>query len=239
MLQGHERGPQRALHRDGRVAVPEIRMRLDHAADRSVHLPAILRDLADLGPVVLCRGEIVPRHLVHARLKQGLELLVDGALQEPRETELVDVEGRGVGVIEDERVPEAVVRRTTERDLPLERREEHLRERPAVVEVVEHLAPRAALQIRHRQRSERSVHADAGTLRWSAPRPPPGWTRADEWILTGWRREDGVEGVEIEVGIAARGLAHVAALGSRGAAEADSGAAAGRWRPFQIAKIAG
>ena len=59
-------------------------------------------------PVVVVLEEVVPTHLVHPHREQRLELWIDPVLvaDEPRGEELVDEEGGGVAVVEDEVVPQ-------------------------------------------------------------------------------------------------------------------------------------
>mmetsp|Transcript_15204 Transcript_15204/g.61110 ORF Transcript_15204/g.61110 Transcript_15204/m.61110 type:complete len:206 (-) Transcript_15204:63-680(-) len=102
--------------------------------------------------------DVVPAHLVDAGLEEPLEVRVERTVPELRDAELVDGEGRGVRVVEDERVPQAVGGGRVEA-VPRERREEHFGERPAILEVGFELGAHVrgrAVEPRNAERAERA-----------------------------------------------------------------------------------
>mmetsp|Transcript_1278 Transcript_1278/g.3873 ORF Transcript_1278/g.3873 Transcript_1278/m.3873 type:complete len:230 (-) Transcript_1278:7-696(-) len=141
--------------------------------------------LAHRGPVVAHRLEarplrrlgrvddVVPAHLVDARLQEPLQVAVQRLAADPGDAELVDRERGGMPVVEDQRVPQPVRRGLVETALLAERREQHLRQRPAVLKVVlqrvpQLLAPASQPGRRHRPESPRR---EPRALRGPEPRP--------------------------------------------------------------------
>ncbi len=100
VLYPHQYDPGRALPMDGQLD----RHPLDEITHQGAHPAAIVTQLADGGPVVVGFVQIVPAHLVHPDGDQGLDAWVEPTLDETGRQQLVDEEGGGMAVVEDERV---------------------------------------------------------------------------------------------------------------------------------------
>mmetsp|Transcript_2310 Transcript_2310/g.6834 ORF Transcript_2310/g.6834 Transcript_2310/m.6834 type:complete len:212 (-) Transcript_2310:208-843(-) len=150
----HVRRVRRRVVRERRVERRVLADRLQHEIARRL---AVVADFDERRPLGLGRREVVPRHLVDARLEQDVELVVEARRQRARHAQLVDRERRGVAVVEDLRVSEAVRRWAVVRVRGSQRREQDLRQRPAVLEVrLEGPSERRAAfsQVRRAQRRE-------------------------------------------------------------------------------------
>ena len=77
---------------------------LDEITHQGAHPAAVVTQLGHSGPVVVGFVQIVPAHLVHPDGDQGLDAGVDAALDEAGRQQLVDEEGGGMAVVEDEGV---------------------------------------------------------------------------------------------------------------------------------------
>ena len=108
VLEGHEQGPGGVGRAGGGGVQP--RLAGDEAGHQGVYLATVRRHLGNGGPVHVVLAQIVPGHFVDARLEDGLQVVVQPAAQEARHPQLVHVQHRRVGVVEDERVPQVVVR---------------------------------------------------------------------------------------------------------------------------------
>ena len=100
MLYAHQDDPGRALPVDGQGE----RHPPDEVANQCADFGPITAQFGDLGPVVVGLVEIVPAHLVHADGDHGLDAGIETAVDEARRQQLVDEEGGGVAVVEDEGV---------------------------------------------------------------------------------------------------------------------------------------
>ncbi|MNH04008.1 hypothetical protein D3C79_632840 [compost metagenome] len=100
MLDAHQDDPGRALPADGQGE----RHPPDEVANQRADFGPITAQFGDLGPVVVGLVQIVPAHLVHADGDHGLDAGIETALDEARRQQLVDEEGGGVAVVEDEGV---------------------------------------------------------------------------------------------------------------------------------------
>ena len=94
------------------LAVPGNRQRQgeggDHRIDRLADPAAEVLRLGDAGPVVVGLVEVVPGHLVDPDREHRFEAGVDPLGDNAGEDQLVDVEGGGVAVIEDQRVAQGI-----------------------------------------------------------------------------------------------------------------------------------
>ncbi len=81
-------------------------------------------------------AHVVPAHLIHARLKDALIVLVEVPRDQPGHAHLVDIHCGRVRIVEDLGVAQVVVGGAEEGLLVLEGLEEHLCQRPRVVKVV-------------------------------------------------------------------------------------------------------
>mmetsp|Transcript_9835 Transcript_9835/g.24526 ORF Transcript_9835/g.24526 Transcript_9835/m.24526 type:complete len:832 (+) Transcript_9835:440-2935(+) len=149
VLKAHE-------HRPAGVVPPHLllvqaRVGLDDVAHHLVRLAAVLGHDGHGRPVLARAGQVVPRHLVHARLKQLLKEGVDAVLKHARHAQLVDVHHGGVAVVEDHGVAQLVVWLADESILALQGGQEHLSQGPAVVKVVQNLLAGKLAMVGQRQ----------------------------------------------------------------------------------------
>ena len=96
-------------HHDGPPGVVPVhgqgeRRGVDQAQHQGAHLVAVGLHLGHGGPVVVRVVQVVPAHLVHAHGEDGFQMRVDALGDQAREQQLVDEEGGGVAVVEDQRV---------------------------------------------------------------------------------------------------------------------------------------
>lgn len=78
VLEAHEQGPVWTLVLANGAAQISVGHALDQPAHRLVHLLAVGVHLLDRGPGHAVFRQVVPRHLVHARLEDAFEMRVDG-----------------------------------------------------------------------------------------------------------------------------------------------------------------
>ncbi|MNQ66596.1 hypothetical protein D3C85_810900 [compost metagenome] len=132
----HQDDPGRALPVDGQGQWHL----LDEVDHPGAHLGAVVSQLGHPGPVVVGLVQIVPAHLIHPDGDHGLDAGVDATVDQAGRQQLVDEEGGGVAVVEDERM--------TQRDRLVEPGaligqavEQAVVECEGLAEVVEQLAP--------------------------------------------------------------------------------------------------
>mmetsp|Transcript_48714 Transcript_48714/g.139303 ORF Transcript_48714/g.139303 Transcript_48714/m.139303 type:complete len:357 (+) Transcript_48714:1671-2741(+) len=170
VLKAHEERPHGVVpaHGHGRRAAAILQRRVcgDEMGDGLVDLLPVGVHLGDQGPDHVVLVHVVPQHLVHADLEDGLKVGVHGPVQDPGHAELVDVEARRVAVVEDLWVSQAVHRGPVEGLLAPEARKKGLGQGPAVVEVRLRLLARHASQVWHGERAQAAVGGDAGADAW-------------------------------------------------------------------------
>ena len=98
VLDTHQHRPPGMVPADGQLQ----RGLQDHIADDRPDLVAVGLDLSDARPVVVCRVEIVPAHLVHPDRKHGFKAGMDALTDQPGQQQLVDEEGRGMTEVKDQ-----------------------------------------------------------------------------------------------------------------------------------------
>ena len=104
VLYPHQDDPGRALPMDGQLD----RHSLDELTHQGAHPAAVVTQFGHRGPVVVGFVQIVPAHLVHPDGDQGLDAWVEPTLDETGRQQLVDEEGGGMAVVEDERVAQGI-----------------------------------------------------------------------------------------------------------------------------------
>ena len=104
VLDTHQDGPGRAAPGDRQRQGEGGDDRVDHVADLA---PEVLR-LGHARPVVMGLVEVVPRHLVDPDREHRFEAGVDPFGDDAGDDQLVDVEGGGVAVVEDQRVAQGI-----------------------------------------------------------------------------------------------------------------------------------
>ena len=135
MLEGHRQRPERRVREDWFVPIAQVWVSLDDVPHRLVDLPPVSVHLAHGGPERAALVRVVPRHLVDARLEEGLKLRIDGMLHDAGKPQLVDVQGGGMAVVKDQWQTQMVVRLQVEGRLALQRGKEELGQCPRVVQV--------------------------------------------------------------------------------------------------------
>ena len=141
VLKSHKDSPAGVIP-PNTAALIEPRVVLNHLADHGVGLSAVLCHRGHCRPILTSSAEVIPRHLVHTRLKEGLKEEVDPIVEQSSNPELVDVEDGRVAVVKDLWVAELVVGLADKRISALEAGKEDLCESPCVVKVVKYLLPR-------------------------------------------------------------------------------------------------
>mmetsp|Transcript_31494 Transcript_31494/g.61465 ORF Transcript_31494/g.61465 Transcript_31494/m.61465 type:complete len:253 (+) Transcript_31494:1581-2339(+) len=171
VLGAHDERPRGVGGEDGELVVAVD----DDVTHAVIHALAVPDDVDEGRPLHLVLGEVVPRHLVHARLHDLLKPVVDTVGEEPSHPQLVDVDDSDVPEIEHERVAQLVPRRAGEGVLAQEAGEENLSEGPGVLEVVEESLPCARCRdVREGDRGHGPVLLDARACSAdrSGARPP-------------------------------------------------------------------
>ena len=81
------------------------RHRADGFIDKRAHRVAIGFDFGQRRPVVMRRIQIIPGHLVHADREHGFKSRIDSFVGDLGDDQLVDIKGRRMSEIENQRVP--------------------------------------------------------------------------------------------------------------------------------------
>ena len=136
VLDAHQDQPRRRVPADRQFE----RHRLDELIHEFPHVGAVPLHRCDRGPVVVGGVEVVPRHLVHAHRHHRFEHGVEPRGNEATGRELVEVEDRRVGVVEDQRVAERLVPLVVRRVVANER-EQAVVDLAGLVEVAADLGP--------------------------------------------------------------------------------------------------
>mmetsp|Transcript_6131 Transcript_6131/g.19232 ORF Transcript_6131/g.19232 Transcript_6131/m.19232 type:complete len:217 (+) Transcript_6131:1917-2567(+) len=158
VLADHRQTPARRIHLllgifffvDGRMVAHDVEDHVARAATIFDHVRKkgpLLRRLLD---------DVVPAHLVDARLENALEVSAERLAAQTGHAQLIDRQRRRVPEVKDQRMPQPVRGGLVEGALRAERRKEHLRQRPPVFEVVFQVLPGGRPQVRKPQRPQRS-----------------------------------------------------------------------------------
>jgi hypothetical protein len=102
VLDAHQNHPERIVPVDRH----HQRQGPDGLVHQRAHGVAVRLDLGQCRPVVMRRVQIVPGHFVDADSEHGFEPRIDPVVGNPCNDQLVDVEGRRVPKIENQRVPQ-------------------------------------------------------------------------------------------------------------------------------------
>ena len=102
VFDSHQDRPERMVPVDGH----RQRQGPDRFVNAGAHGVAVGFDLAQPRPVVMGRVKVVPGHLVNANGEHRLEPGIDPLVRDPGDDQLVDVEGRRMSEVENQRVPE-------------------------------------------------------------------------------------------------------------------------------------
>ena len=90
----------------------QARMVQNGIRNNLVDLLSILMDLSHRRPDHFILVHIIPKHFIYADFKNGLEIRIDGLVQDASEPKLVDVKTGCVAIVKDLRVTKAMNRRT-------------------------------------------------------------------------------------------------------------------------------
>mmetsp|Transcript_27925 Transcript_27925/g.64938 ORF Transcript_27925/g.64938 Transcript_27925/m.64938 type:complete len:363 (+) Transcript_27925:1692-2780(+) len=166
MLHAHEDGPKRMipcdLHRLRAIAIVQAGVRGNHVAHNLVHLLPVLLDLLDSGPHHVILVHVIPQHLVHADLHDGLHVRIHWVLQHSGHPQLIDVQAGRVSIVKDLGMSQAMNGRPVERLLTQKTSEEDLDHCPGVVEIFLDLLPGHLIEVGHGQSANGTIAAHTG-----------------------------------------------------------------------------
>mmetsp|Transcript_28099 Transcript_28099/g.64835 ORF Transcript_28099/g.64835 Transcript_28099/m.64835 type:complete len:205 (-) Transcript_28099:82-696(-) len=177
MGDAHRKGPARIVHLDR-----ELRG-LKDLTDNLVRSASVLCDVGNWGPLHFVLAHVIPAHFIHPGLQNHLQVRINRVLHEPSNAELVDVNARGVSIIEYHGVTKPVVRRAGESFLALQRGKQNFGERPRIVKIIQKFVASAGVKVGVFDNLKNPLLRHAGALLRVLSRPPRGWSLPEQPII--------------------------------------------------------